>query len=169
MRIGSSIFHPRMRAISRVRVGVQYVARHINKVFSANPNPGVFDGRVELDTHTDTFMARRNCMVMNFTERVCNVMPYSDDYEPKKGIPIAQAATGYKAANGARSILIINEALWFPEMENSLMNPNQLRYFGVDIQDNPYHRDPMVIQKDDNKQGFVACLKSQGTNIFIDT
>ena len=50
MRLGSSIFHPRMRAISRVRVGVQYAARHINKVFSANPNPGVFDGRVELDT-----------------------------------------------------------------------------------------------------------------------
>ena len=83
-----------IRKISRVRIGIQYDARHVSKVFTASPNQGVFDGRVELDTHTDTFVAGRNCLLMNYTERVCDVMPYSDDYEPKTGIPIVQAATG---------------------------------------------------------------------------
>ena len=139
------------RVVSRVRVGAQYVTRHVSKVFTATASQGVFDGRVELDTHADTFVAGRNCLLMNFTERVCDVMPYSDDYEPKTGIPIVQAATGYTAANGQRTILIFNEALWLPDMENSLMNPNQLRHFGIEVQDNPYHRDPMIIRKDDDE------------------
>ena len=73
------------RVVSRVRVGAQYVARHVSKVFTATASQGVFDGRVELDTHADTFVAGRNCLLMNFTERVCDVMPYSDDYEPNYG------------------------------------------------------------------------------------
>eukprot|EP00980_Cylindrotheca_fusiformis_P016084 scaffold4755_cov108-Cylindrotheca_fusiformis.AAC.1 len=58
-----------------------------------------------------------------------------------------------------------------PDMENSLMNPNQLREFGITVQDNPYDVNPMVIRKDEdeNGNGFVACLKSEGTNIFVDT
>ena len=162
-------FGHRARMVSRVKVGVQYAARHISKIFTAETNRGIFDGRIELDTHADTFVAGRNCLVLGYTERVCDVMPYSDDYEPKTGIPIVKAATGYTAASGERSILVFNEALWMPEMECSLMNPNQLRHFGVEVQDNPYHPEPMVIRKDGDEEGFVACLKSAGTNIFIDT
>ena len=96
-------------------------------------------------------------------------MPYSDDYEAKTGISIVQAATGYTAANGQRYILVFNEALWMPERENSLMNPNQLRHFGIEVQDNPYDQNPMLIRKESDTDGFVACLKSRGTDIFIDT
>ena len=106
---------------------------------------------------------------MHYTERVCDVMPYSDEYEAKKSGPIVQVATGYTAAKGQRTILIVNEALWIPELEHSLMTPNQLRHFGVMVQDNPYSNSPMVIQKDTNKEEFVACLKSTGTNIYINT
>ena len=158
-----------LRMVSSIRVGSHYKARQVNKVFTANGNPGIFDGRIELDTHADTFVAGRNCLAMHFTERICDVMPYSDEYAPKTGIPIVQAATGYTNASGQRSILIFNEALWMPELENSLMNPNQLRHFGIEVQDNPYHQDPMTIHKDDDEEGFIACLKSSGTNIFIDT
>ena len=64
--------------------------------------------------------------MMNYTERVCDVMPYSDDYEAKMGVPIIQAATGYSNVNGERFIMIINEAIWLPGMEGLLMNLNQL-------------------------------------------
>ena len=37
---------------------------------------------------------------MHYTERVCNVMTYSDDYESKKEVPIVQDATGYTNING---------------------------------------------------------------------
>eukprot|EP00980_Cylindrotheca_fusiformis_P022509 scaffold9381_cov163-Cylindrotheca_fusiformis.AAC.1 len=106
-----------------------------------------------------------------YTGRLCDVMPYSYDYEAKTSVPIVQVATGYTSANGVRCILIINEAIWMPDMENSLMNPNQLREFGITVQDNPYDVNPMVIRKDEdeNGNGFVACLKSEGTNIFVDT
>ena len=124
---------------------------------------------MELDTHADTFVAGRNCIILGYSERVCDVLPYSDEYEAKHGIPFVKVAMGFTSSNGARYILIFNEALWIPELENSLCNPNQLRDFGVTVQDNPYALDPMVIRKDEGSEKFVACLRSSGTNIFIET
>ena len=51
------------------------------------------------------------------------------------------------------------------------MNPNQLRHYGIEGQDNSYHpSDPMVIRKEDADEGdFVACLKSWGMDIYLDT
>lgn len=142
----------------------------ISKVFSSNKDVAVFNGRVELDSHADTFVAGRNCLLMNYTERVCDVMPYSDDYDAKVAVPIVKAATGFTSSNGMRYILIFNEAIWMPNLENSLVNPNQLRDFGVMVQDNPYDKKPMMIQRgDDDDGGITIGLKSQGTTIFVDT
>ena len=100
-----------LTTIQAIRVSRVYTRRNIAKAFKNNPEAGIYDGRVELDTHADTFVAGRNCVLMAFTEQVCDVMPYSDDYQPKKGIPIVTAATGYTAANGRQFILVFNEAL----------------------------------------------------------
>ena len=143
-RKGNRIVNPNLHFVSSVRAGTQYAARHISKVFNPKGN-GVFDGRVECNTHADTFVAGHNCSLLGFTERVCDVMLYADNYKPKKGIPIVKAGTGYTAANGSRFILVFNKALWMPDMEHSLMNPNQLCHFGIEVQDNLYHQDPMVI------------------------
>ena len=57
-----------------------------------------------------------------------------------------------------------------PDLENSLMNPNQLREYGVTVQDNPYSSELMVIETtSDDSDEFVACLSSCGTNIYIKT
>ena len=160
----------RERQVCQVRVVRRYKAvRSVSKTFVSNKEVQVCHGRCELDTHADTFVAGRNCLLMSYTERVCDVMPYSEDYEAKTNVPIVQVATGFTSANGMRYILVFNEALWMPELEHSLMNPNQLRHFGVVVQDNPYSAEPMVIRKEGDDEGFVACLKSEGTNIFIDT
>ena len=157
------------RRIHGVKVMRSYQSR-VSKVFrSTNTKIDVFDGRVELDTHADTFVAGRNCLLMGYSERVCDVIPFSDEYEAKHGVPIVKVATGYTNSNGIRYILIFNEALWIPELENSLCNPNQLRDYGIEVQDNPYAREPMFIRKDDEDEKFVVCLKSSGTNIFMDT
>ena len=160
----------RQSVVSGVRLSFGST-RYTNKVFTGvHPrNAGVFDGRLELDTHADTFVAGRNCTPLHFTERVCDVMPYSDEYAPKQNIPICQVATGYTSAAGQRYILVFNEALWIPELESSLMNPNQLRHYGVTVQDNPFSPQPMVIQKEFDEDNFVGCLKSSGTNIYLDT
>ena len=98
----------------------QILPTNIAKVFVSQKDVQVYEGRVELDTHADTFVAGRNCILMNYTKKECNVMAYSGDYEPKKVVPIVQVATGYTNASGERFILIINEAIWLPSMECSL-------------------------------------------------
>ena len=153
--------------ISKAKI-VRYYSS-VGKIYLPDKNPQVFEGRMEVDNHADTFVAGRNCLLMNYTERVCDVMPYSDDYEAKEGVPIVQVATGYTNMKGERFILIVNEALWLPSMENSLMNPNQLRDYGVDVEDNPYRGDPMLIQKISDHGDFVAGFKSEGTVIYLDT
>lgn len=140
----------------------------VAKVFKQQ-NDCEHHGRIELDTHADCFVAGRNCQVMHYTERVCDVLPYSDDYEARQRVPIVQAATGHTAADGRRFILIANEALWMPDLEHSLMNPNQVRHYGIKVQDNPFVMDPMILEKDDEDEPFVACFKSEGLDIFIET
>ena len=39
-------------------------------------------------------------------------------------------------------------------LENLLFNTNQLRHYGLEVQDNPWHQDPMVIQKNDDEEFF---------------
>ena len=127
-----------------------------------------YHGRCEMDSHADTTVAGKNCAVLRYTDRSCDVAPFSDKYTPMKDIPIVLAATGYTSANGRNYILVFNEALYIQDMEHTLINPNQCRHFGADVQDNPYHdNEPMAITSPDEE--FVACLQSQGTVVFLDT
>ena len=85
-----------------------------------------------------------------------------------KDVPIVSAATGYTSANGRNYILVFNEELYTKEMQHTLINPNQCRQFGAEVQDSPYNADkPMAISIPDSE--FTACLQSEGTIIFLDT
>jgi hypothetical protein len=112
-------------------------------------NPG-FTSTVEVDSHADSFVAGKNCIPMHYTERSCDVQPYSDDYAPVKNVPIVTAATGYTSSNGLNYILVFPEALYLPNLGHSLFNPNQLRHFGTKVQDNPYDSKPMSITTRDD-------------------
>ena len=126
-----------------------------------------FTSTVEADSHADTFVAGKNCVPLHYTERTCDVEPYSDDYAPMKDVPIITAATGYTSASGLNYILVFPEALYMPTLTHSLFNPNQLRHFGTRVQDNPYDTQPMSISTGD--ESFTACLKSKGTDIYLTT
>ena len=133
---------------------------------STTSNPG-HTSTVEVDSHADSFVAGKNCVPMHYTERSCDVQPYSDDYAPVKNVPIVTAATGYTSAKGLNYILVFPQALYLPTLGHSLFNPNQLCQFGTIVQDNPYNTTPMHITTNDG--GFIACLQSKGTDIFITT
>ena len=95
----------RDRFICAFKITARYASERIAaRVFASNKDVQIFEGRLELDTHADTFVAGRNCLLMHYTERVCDVMPYSDDYEAKKSIPIVQVATEYTNIHGERYI-----------------------------------------------------------------
>ena len=125
-------------------------------------------GHIELDSHADTTVAGSNCVLLAYTGRECDVTPYDSSYEPARGIPIVHAATAWQSQHtGQTYILVFNESLWMPQLPNTLVNPNQLRYFGTEVQDNPYSGSPLYIKTEDSSFGME--LQSQGTTIFAHT
>ena len=69
-------------------------------------------GKNELDSHADTICARKNCMLMYYINRTCNVMPHSESYDVKTDVPIITACTVYQCPNTGQvnMILAFNEA-----------------------------------------------------------
>ena len=106
--------------------------------------------------------------MLHRTGRECNVSPYSEDYSPVTGVPIVTAATVWQSQyTGQEFLLVFNEALWMPTMPHTLINPNQLRAFGSQVQDNPYSGEPLYIQSHDSS--FNMELYTNGTVIFATT
>ena len=96
--------------------------------------------------HADTTVAGKNYAVLQYTDRICDVAPFSNNYTLMKGFSIVSSATGYTSENGRKYILVSNEAFYIPGMEHTIINPNQCHHFGSDVQDNPYHdKEPMAI------------------------
>jgi hypothetical protein len=95
---------------------------------------------MELDSHADTVVLGNNCLVLNYTNRECDVAPYTDTYQAISNVPIVTGATAYTSpTTGDTFILVFHEALWMgPHLDHSLINPNQLRNYGLTVQDNPF-------------------------------
>jgi hypothetical protein len=82
--------------------------------------------KMEADTHADTTVAGKNCVAMNFTKQSCGVQPHSDKYKAIPDVPMVTAATGFTSKNGMNYMLVFSEALYMPNLDHSLFNPNQL-------------------------------------------
>ena len=106
---------------------------------------------------------------MQYSGRECDVSPYIDTYEAINSVPIATASTACTyTETGETYILVFHEGLWMvDQMEHSLLNPNQLRHFGVTVQDNPSSDAPLYISTENGD--FVLPLEILGTNIFAET
>ena len=55
-----------------------------------------FHGRYKMDSHDDTTVTVKNCVILKYTEQSCDVAPFYDKYTPMKDVPVVSAATGYK-------------------------------------------------------------------------
>jgi hypothetical protein len=137
---------------------------------SANKSRGsIVYSQMEMDSHADTIVCGSNCTIIHFTGKECDVSPYTEEYEPIKQVPIVQAATAYDNPDtGETTILILNEALWMGDkMEHTLVNPNQLRAYGVTVQDNPFSTSPTFISTEGHE--FTMPLNSKGTILGVIT
>ena len=95
----------------------------------------------------------------------CDVKGLHDQFEAIKDVPIARVATAFKDRDGVTYILIINKALYFGrEMDHSLINPNQIRHFGIPVSDNAYDgtRDLGI----DHDDVFIP-FETQGSTVFF--
>ena len=98
-------------------------------------------GRCELDTHADTCIAGHGFAVYEETGHTCKVYPFSEKYKPLK-VKIVNAITVYTNFKGVSVVLLFNNVLYLPDMEVSLICPNQLRDNGLIVEDCPKQFDP---------------------------
>ena len=115
----------------------------------------------EADTNADTCCLGTNFIPILYTNRTADVYPYSDAYEPIENIPIVSGATAYDHPNGNTYILVFHEALYYgTQMKHSLINPNQIRFSGLDFFDNPIRDEELYAEMSDN---LVIPLTFKGT------
>jgi hypothetical protein len=124
---------------------------------------------MELDSHADTIVLGSNAIILQYTNRECDVAPYSDSYEPICNVPIVTGATAVTSSEtGETIILVFHEAIWMGnQLDHSLLNPNQMRFHGITVQDNPYAPNSLHITSPDDE--FMLPLQSDGTTIFFNS
>jgi hypothetical protein len=125
---------------------------------------------LDMDTHADTCVLGPSFVILHYTNRECDVSPYSEVYESVKAVPIVSGATAWTdERTGLTYILVVNEALWMPDtVTSSLINPNQLRAYGITVQDNPF-AGPMYISNEGEDDVVSISMFAVGTNISINT
>jgi hypothetical protein len=82
---------------------------------------------MELDSHADTCCAGSNCVVIEYTGKVCNVIGFNrvTPNDELKGIPVVKAATAYDAPTGETYIIILSQSLYLGSLLSySLLCPN---------------------------------------------
>ncbi len=129
-----------MKSSSREPCNMETLNSIIAKIASQRNNPTVGE-YLDLDSHADTSVIGANCRIISYTDKSCQVAPYHPDYAVMKDIPIVQAGTAFDDPNtGETIILVINQGLYFGDnLPNSLINPNQMRMNGVEVDDVPKH------------------------------
>jgi hypothetical protein len=157
------------RNVSRVISSLRRRVSRTNGMFNAIPREPVYS-TLEMDTHADTCVLGPNFVILHYTNRECDVSPYTEVYESVKAVPIVSGATAWTdERTGLTYILVVNEALWMPNtVTTTLINPNQLRAYGITVQDNPF-AGPMYISNEGEEDAVSISMFGVGTNISINT
>ena len=97
---------------------------------------------IECDTNADTCCLGKNFVILEYTQRTADVYAYMKDIKPIVGVPIVSGATAWDdPITGQTYILVINEGLYYGnKMGHSLINPNQIRDYGIPVWDNAYDK-----------------------------
>ena len=96
--------------------------------------------RNELDTHADTCCAGANWSVLELTGDICKVNPFLESYDPINEIPVARCCTVFTSPDTSEEFLLVgDQMLWFgTALPNSLINPNQIWAYGLEVNDDPF-------------------------------
>jgi hypothetical protein len=93
--------------------------------------------RAELDSHADTCVFGSGVKVLADTGRRIVVSGFNDKVG-SNGVPVVTLAVAYDCPRtGETYLLVFHEALHIPEMTVHLLNPNQIRGQGIEVNDVP--------------------------------
>ena len=120
--------------------------KRVSRVSAVKKTGKTIEGTIstnEMDSHADTCVAGKNWGVLSYTDVVCEVTPFTDEYESIKEVPIVTACTVWTDQNTGKEYLLVGEQfLWFgTSLDHSLLNPNQIRANYLKVQDNPFEAD----------------------------
>ena len=138
-----------------------------------SPTQAGMKARCELDNHADTSCGGANCVPLYFTGQVCEVSGFSQDIGKLDNIPVATVCTVWTSPKtGLSYLLILPQVLWFgTKLESSLINPNQLRHFGIRVSDDPTDSArPFGIDMEEfDEADSILPFLTDGTTIYFDT
>jgi len=120
---------------------VQKFVKESREILTMNRQPSIKYCRAELDSHADTCGVNDTAYVLEYTGQVAEVAGFSSSIGSLSEVPIVKAVLAYDPpSTGETIILIINQALYFKNnIEHILLNPNQLRTYGLEVDDIPKH------------------------------
>ena len=85
-----------------------------------------------------------------YTNRLVEAYQYNDGYNPIENVPIFSGPTTYEYSNDGIYILVFDELLCYvTKMQHSLINPNQVRFNGINLFNNPVRGEGLYIEVDD--------------------
>ena len=158
-------FPLRQRTISRIVSSIRKVSKNKTAQAEYQHRPqSTLHSDIELDTHADTTVLGLNCVILSYTGKEYDVSPYSSEYKAVQNVPVVTGATVWMdTMDGMAYLLISHETLWMGDkLDHTLVNPNQLRAYGVSVQDNPFDTKPLSITTNDASvdlysEGVVIC------------
>ena len=130
-----------IQAISSIprRYGRQVKISKTSSEIKTDEADPVFYAKDELNTRAETIGAGSNWILLSASGQCCDVYGFHDNFKGIGEVPIEILATGIRDEHVRVRILIVNKALHFgASLEHSLINPNQIRNFGILVSDNPY-------------------------------
>ena len=130
------------------------------------PNTRAF---LECDTNADTCCLGKNFIISQYSTRTADVYAYDKSYKPIENVPIVTGVTAYDdKRTGETYILVFHESLYYgSKLDHSLINPNQLRHYGIEFNDNPYDREKgLNINVNDE---VIIAMQAYGTKVRCET
>jgi hypothetical protein len=92
----------------------------------------------ELDSHADTCVVGRNCLITHTYDKKVNVSGYGPKLGSMKGMSIVSAAVAYDNPSCDEMVILrIHQAVHILTMANNLLCPMQLRVNDVMVDEHP--------------------------------
>lgn len=132
-----------MTLIRRI-VSARSATTNQSQSYTFNASDNLMSGQAEIDSHADNCGVNDTAYIIEYTNRVVEVAPFSDSWQAMEEIPIVRATLAYDdPATSETFILMIGQALYFGDKsKQTLLNPNQMRANGVIVDDVPRHLSP---------------------------
>ena len=96
----------------------------------------------KMDSRVDMSCVGQNFIPFSHTGEICVFAPYNDSYKFIHDVKVCSTDTEIEdPETGLTVICEVHQALNFgTSLNNSLLNPNQIRAFGLTVNDNPFSK-----------------------------